>query len=76
MFPTRNNSRVLCDSACVFVFAGMSKTAYIEAVLNGVDSAITECQHKIFVRYTVYYFLDLAICTTCILKKIQIVLAN
>lgn len=34
-----------------FCIAGLSKKAYIEAVLDGVDSAIAECQYRIFVRY-------------------------
>ena len=38
---------------CINDVAGMSKRAYVEAVLNGVDSAIKGCQQTIFVRYLV-----------------------
>lgn len=37
-------------SILMLSFAGMSKITYIEAVLNGVDSAISECLHTLFVR--------------------------
>ena len=32
----------------------MSKKSYVEAVLNGVDSAIAECQQKVFVRLVLH----------------------
>ena len=29
---------------------GMSKKAYVEAILSGIDSAIAECQENVYVR--------------------------
>ena len=37
-------------------YIGMSKKAYVEAVLSGIDSAIAECQENVYVRYTIPYF--------------------
>ena len=42
----------------MFPHTGMSKKAYVEAVLRGIDSAIAECQQNVYVRYTILLLRD------------------